>query len=68
MSDLSGPSSTLHEVQSLLSTLEGWIIQLNDSVENSETSDLLQFVLPACAPIRSDLKKQPKCTTSIYIY
>lgn len=43
MSDLSGPSSTLHEVQSMLSTLEGWIMGLNDSVENAETSDLLQF-------------------------
>ena len=43
MSNLSGPTSTLNEVHSLLRSLEGHIMQLGDDIEAAEQEELLQF-------------------------
>ena len=43
MSDLSELMLTLHEVQSLLRTLEGSIMKLSEDIESADTTDLLQF-------------------------
>ncbi len=43
MSNLSGPTSTLQEVQALLVTLESWVMRLGDEIDSAEKEELLQF-------------------------
>lgn len=43
MSNLSGPTSTLNEVHSLLRSLEGHIMELGEDIDAAEQEELLQF-------------------------